>query len=326
MNGDRGKSPLADQMSARRWSLPGYVGPDGLILTEGSIARPAANEILVEVEAVGLNPLDLKLMAGTLQEFMPVQFPFIPASDVCGRVIAVGDAVKAFAPGARLVGMTPSQGAMASHVTFAPGPSITHAPEGLDPFDLAALPEVGLTALQILRSAAPSAKTVIAIVGASGGIGSIACQLCSKADAHVIATGLPSEKEFLQRNGVHEIINYKTTDVFDALRNRRQGRPDVLIDLVNEGTPLHASARALSPSGKLISTLVGPPPEEFEDVVVDYIRLSPQPGDMDHLVELLQSGALRPNVSRVFAFEQAKEAYLALRDEHARGKTIVRVR
>lgn len=308
------------------WSVAGYAGPEGLALRDRPIPEPGPGEMVVEVEAVGLNPLDLKLLSGSLRQFMPVVFPFTPGSDICGRILSVGGEVTGYRPGDRVAGMTPAHGAMATHVLCMPGPALTRAPVELDAVQLAALPEAGMTALAILDAAQLSPGETVAIIGATGGIGLLLCQMASAAGAYVIATDAPGDEPLLRENGAREVIDYTAADAVETLRNRGEGRPEVLIDLIDQGEQVLGAARALPAGGRLVSTLMGPPPEAFVDVEVHYIRLSPRPGDMAQLVELLRTGAIRSNVSAVHPFAEAPAAYAQLRDMHVRGKIVVRVR
>jgi NADPH:quinone reductase len=126
-------------------------------------------------------------------------------------------------------------------------------------------------------------------------------------------------------HGAHETIDHTREDVIAALAGRGDQAPLVLVDLINQGEKLVRSAQALHPKGRLVSTLFGPGPEAFASREVRYVRLSPQPGQLEHLLQSVEAGWLRPYVSQTFAFDQTPLAYAALAVGHVRGKLVVKV-
>ena len=307
------------------WSLEGYGQVEALRLQSKTFGALSTQQVLVEVEAAALNPLDLKLMSGALRDVMPTSFPFVPGGDVCGRVVALGPGVVDYVIGDRVVGLAPNQGAMATHVVLQVGPALCRAPEGLAAADLASLPEAGLTAMSVLRLAGIQTGQVVAIVGATGGIGLTLCQMASLAGAKVVATALPADQALVLRNGAWSTIDYGSGDIAARLLERTPAGFDVVVDLIHQFDALRPLADAVARGGKLISTLMGPDASEFRaDMKVEYIRLSPQPGDLQTLVNAVAQGTVKANVSRVFDFEQAPQAYLSLRDMHVVGKVVVR--
>jgi NADPH:quinone reductase len=310
--------------SADAWSIPAYGRVEDLVLGKLPVATPAADEMLVEIEAASLNPFDLKMIAGELRKMYPVSFPFVPGNDVCGHVVAVGAEVKTYKLRDRVVGYATKSGGMARYAICAEGPNSAHAPDSLSAEDLATLPEVGMTALAIMRAAELRGDDTVMIIGSTGGIGLLLCQLASQAGAHVIATAESHDEKLVRANGAHETIDYTKGDTVALLKAQYSAGVHVVIDLVNQNEALVASAAAVAKGGKLVSTLTGPDPTKFPPTVdVRYVRLSPSVGDLDQLVGAIADGSLRANVTGNFSFAHVREAYVSLRDSHARGKVVI---
>ena len=309
---------------AEGWAIDAYGKAEDLTLRPIERPEPTGTRILVAVEAASLNPLDLKLMSGLMAKFMPVPFPFVPGSDVCGTVAAVGADVTALRVGDRVVAMTAAHGAMATHVLCDSASAVVKAPRSAAAADLASLPEAGMTALQVLREAGLRPGQTVAVIGATGGVGLMLCQLARRAGARVIATARSDDERLVRANGADETIHYAADDAVDTLRARHPDGVDVSIDLVHQFDGLFASARAVRRGGRLVSTLMGPEAGAFEGgVEVRYVRLAPAAEDLRQLVDAMVDGVLKANVTGRFAFSNVPQAYVALRDGHARGKLVV---
>jgi NADPH:quinone reductase-like Zn-dependent oxidoreductase len=184
-----------------------------------------------------------------------------------------------------------------------------------------------MTAMAILREAGPLAGKTVAVIGATGGIGLILCQLAARAGAQVVASAAgEDDADLVRTNGAVETVDYSTGDTFDLLRLAHPDGVDVLVDLINQYDALFGSAAVVKRGGRLISTLIGPDASAFPaDVDVHYVRLAPSSADLGQLVEMVESGELVPTISLRFPFSQVPEAYVALRDQHVRGKIVVEI-
>ena len=313
-------SPLTS--TAQAWVMDAYGVVEDLALRDIELPPPTGTQILVATEAASLNPLDLKLLSGAMKEFMPVTFPFVPGSDVCGTVLAVGPDVVGFAAGDRVVAMVPS-GAMATRVLCDTASAVVRAPEG-PAWLWAGLPEAGMAALAVMDEAGLQAGQRVVILGATGGIGLLACQMASRAGAHVIATATPPDVALVTAHGATDTVDYTSPGAMDALAARYPDGLDVVIDLVHQFADLVASAAVLRPGGRLVSTLMGPPSAAFgRSVDVRYVRLAPSAQALQRLVDAVADGRLKTTVTQRFEFTRVPQAYLAMRDAHARGKLVV---
>lgn len=313
--------------AAQAWSIDAYGAAEDLTLRPRPLPSPTGSQVLVRVEGAALNPLDLKLIGGAMAQFMPVEFPFTPGSDACGEVVAAGPDAGRLSVGDRVVAMASEHGAMASHVLCDANGAVVRVADKASATAMAALPEAGMTALAAVRAARPEAGTTVAVIGGTGGVGLLVCQMAARAGAHVIATASGAEDGRLVRaSGAAATLDYHRGDAVEALLGMHPEGVDVVIDLVNQFDSLLGSARAVRKGGALVSTLVGPEHPAFGDAVqVRYIRLAPGAADLAEVVRGVDEGWLVPHVSRTFTFGQVPQAYAELRDCHVRGKIVVEV-
>ena len=163
-----------------------YGGPENLKF-EADVPEPTlgADSVLIEAAATSVNPIDWKIRSGARQKDFPLALPAILGCDVSGVVRAVGNNIRAFKPGDRVVAF--AQAAYAELVAVE-GSLLTHLPEGLDLVDAAAIPLIALTGDQLVRQAARAQYGQTFIVsGALGSVGRAAVHTAKKLGVHVIA-------------------------------------------------------------------------------------------------------------------------------------------
>lgn len=307
----------------KAWAVQDYGAVEALALIDYPLADPGPGELLIDVEAMALNPLDLKIISGAMREMMPAPMPFVPGSDVVGTVVALGEGVGDLAPGQRVVAST-WNGALAKRVLLPASAHVVAAPSWADAAELAALPMAGLTALHILRQLGDVAGKRLAILGATGGVGLALVQLASAAGATVIASARGADAALVTMNGATEVVDYASEPFAAAVGRRYPGGVELVVDLVSMFDGLLGSAAMVADGGVLLSTLFGPEQARFgERIRVIYSRLKAEPGDLYRVVEAYLAGTLRANVGARYGFSHARDACLALRDGHVRGKIVV---
>ncbi|WP_432072783.1 NADP-dependent oxidoreductase [Streptomyces wuyuanensis] len=283
-------------------------GPE--VLREVRVGRPAPrpNEVLVRVRAAGVNPTDWKHRAtgGFLGE--P---PFVLGWDLSGEVAETGIGVAAFKPGDEVFGMLPypfGHGSHAEYVTV-PARALTHKPASIDHVQAGALPLVSLTAWQALTEYAdvrPGQRVLVH--AAAGGLGHVAVQIAKARGAYVIGTASAGKHDFLREIGVDEPIDYRSTDVAEAVRD-----VDVVLDTLGGETSVR-SLRVLRPGGIVVSVLpVGPPElyEEAERLGVRAVRMLVEAdrAGMEAVAELVESGKLKATIAGTFPLADAAKAH-----------------
>lgn len=163
-----------------------YGGPENLKFS-ADVADPSCgpDSVLVEAAAASVNPIDWKIRSGVRQKDFPLQLPAILGKDVSGVVRAVGSSIRTFKPGDRVLAFAEKTYA---ELVVVEGAKLTHAPDGIDLVDAAALPVVVLTGDQLVRNvaAAQPGQTFI-VSGALGSVGRCAVHAAKKLGVHVIA-------------------------------------------------------------------------------------------------------------------------------------------
>lgn len=294
----------------------------------GDIARPQpkAGFLLVRIKAAGVNPYDVKLIAGMFKEYQPLTFPFVPGIDGAGIVEETGAGVEGWKQGDEVFGMFKSGTLAEFAVVSAADKRLARKPAAIDFIHAAAIPQSGLTAKTTIRAADLQHGQSVFVFGATGGVGLYATQLAKDRGATVVATGTASDTEYLRGLGVDDVIDYKARDAFGQAKKKYPDGFDVVIDLVNSGDALLRDAEIVRAGGKVLSTLSGPEQSEFPaGVEIQYIHLKAQSGDLDELADFAARGHLRVEVGRAYPFEEAAQALADLgdRSKHTRGKLVV---
>ncbi len=297
-----------------------YGPPSVLVVDEIDRPEPTAGEVLIKVHAAGVNPIDWKIRAGYLRQYMPVTLPSTPGLDVSGTVDSVGEGVSDFAPGDRVFGR--GAGTYAEYAV-APIATIAHIPEGVS-FDQAATLHVGgVTAwLGLFDSAHLEPGQRVLIQGGAGGVGAIAVQLARWKGAYVIATASTANVEFVRSLGADEVIDYTTVKVEDAVHD-----VDIVLDAV--GGEVTAQSWSALKAGGILVTVVGSADADVaakRGVRTAAIRRAPETRPfLDELGALVASGAVKPEIQRVFPLDEAAEAQAASETGHGRGRILLHV-
>ncbi|MFF7374732.1 NADP-dependent oxidoreductase [Streptomyces massasporeus] len=313
---------MSTQNTMRAISQDVLGGPE--VLKEVEIERPVPkpNQVLVRVRAAGVNPTDWKHRAtgGFLGE--P---PFVLGWDVSGVVEAVGIGVVAFAPGDEVFGMLPYPYGHGSHAEYviAPVRALTRKPAEVDHTQAGALPLVSLTAWQALTEHAdlqPGQRVLIH--AAAGGVGHVAVQIAKARGAYVIGTASAGKHEFLRSIGVDETIDYRETDVTEAVKDI-----DVVLDTIGGDNALH-SLRVLRPGGALVSILpVGSDDlyKEAERLGVRALRMlvDADRSGMEAIADLIETGKLRATIAGTFPLAEAAEAHTLGDTGRTTGKLVL---
>ncbi|MBE1560220.1 NADP-dependent oxidoreductase [Nonomuraea africana] len=297
-----------------------YAPVDQLSVAEVPTPSPGPGEVLVKVVAAALNPLDAKLATGELKEMFPVQHPFVLGMDAVGIVTAVGEAVSGFAVGDDVA--VYGRGTLAEYAVVPVGPGLVHLPSGLDAVRGAALITVAMTAECVIAAAEVKPDHDVLVVGATGGVGGLVVQLAAQEGARVFATAAPADTDYARDLGAHLTIDHTGTDtVEEALRLHHEGF-DTVIDLVNAGAALTATAPAVRRGGRLVSTLYGP--EVIGDLTPVYVYMTPESGDLARQAARVAEGRLAVDVAATYPFARSPQAVADLvAGVYTRGKVVV---
>jgi NADPH:quinone reductase-like Zn-dependent oxidoreductase len=319
-------------------------------LRAGEVADPEVREddVLVQVHAAGVNLLDSKLRSGEFKLILPYRVPFVLGHDVAGVVVRVGVRVKRFKPGDEVYAR-PSDHRIG---TFAELIAVQEKDLALKPKNLtmeeaASIPLVGLTAWQALveRGQLVAGQKVFIQAG-SGGVGTFAIQLAKHLGATVATTTSTSNIDMVRGLGADVIVDYKTED-FEA---KLSGYDLVLHS--QDGKALEKSLRVLGPGGRLVS-ISGPPDPDFAkeigapwfvklamrllsfgtrrrakslNTTFSFLFMKASGDQLGQIATLIESGAVRPVVDKVFPFQSTNEALAYVETGRARGKVVIKVK
>jgi NADPH:quinone reductase-like Zn-dependent oxidoreductase len=281
------------------------------------------DQVLVEVKAAGVNPVDFKIRAGYLQGLLPHHLPLIPGWDVAGVVRAVGIGVQDWRPGDEILAY-----ARKDHVQFGtyaelvalPDRMIARKPSNVDFVTAAALPLAGLTALQALKAVGTGSGDVVLVHAAAGGVGHLQVQIARELGAaRVLGTASPRNHEFVRFLGA-EPVAYGDALV-DAVAELvgGDGRVDVVVDNVG-GLAFDQSLQLVRDRTRMTSIVDGPRALE-NGVINTWAR--PNAEQTQWLVDRVAAGSVRVEVQQTFPLADAVKAHKLLEGGHVRGKVVL---
>ena len=306
------------------------------------------DEVLVQVHAAGVNLLDSKVRNGEFKIILPYRLPLILGHDVAGAVVKVGPRVRQFMLGDEVYARADDLriGTFAELVPVKER-SLALKPKSLTMEEAASIPLVALTAWQALIEKAKLKRgQKIFIQAGSGGVGTFAIQLAKHLGATVAATTSTINVPLVKSLGADVVIDYKTQDFEDVLRDY-----DVVLNS-QDGATLAKSLRVLKGGGKLIS-ISGPPDPEFgkesgaswfvrliirllsagvrkkanrRDLKYSFLFMRANGHQLFEITQLIEAGAIRPVIDRVFPFESTNEALAYVEAGRAKGKVVVKLK
>lgn len=288
--------------------------PAVLRLEEAAQPEPEDGQVLVRVRAASVNPIDWKFRRGLVDK----QLPAVLGSDLSGTVeVSRADG---FAAGDEVFGSAAS-GSYAELAT-ARGSAIAKKPAGLSHEQAAALGVAGLTAWQALfdSGALESGQTAL-IAGAPGGVGHFAVQFARAAGAVAIGTGSARNREFVLGLGAERFVDYTQEDVAAEVTGA-----DVAFDTVG-GQTTESLLASLREGGRLV-TIAGKAPEEEagrRGVHAERLQMSPDPGQLARIAELVAAGEVRVEMAEVFPLSEVARAHEVSEGGHVRGKLVLTV-
>jgi NADPH:quinone reductase-like Zn-dependent oxidoreductase len=299
-------------------------GPEVLTIVDAPTPRVLPTEVLVRVEAIGLNPLEPRLRAGEFPLLGPP--PFILGWDISG-VVEDAPQTWRFRPGDEVFGMPLFPRAANAYAEFVAAPALHLArkPTSLSHVEAAALPVAGLTAWQgLVDLGGVTEGDRVLVHGGGGGVGHLAIQLAKALGAHVITTAGTDKREFVEGLGADEVIDYTAADFTEAT-----GDIDVVLDTLG-GDTAGRSLGVLRPGGHLVTAVA----EEDTELAARFeaagrrfsgIAVDPDPVALRGLADLVDQGRLRVHVQETFPFERIADAHRLIERGHLRGKVVLTV-
>lgn len=305
-------------------------GPEVFAERELAMVEAAVGEVIVRVEAAGVNPIDAKTRGGRGAAHLIREFPAVLGIDFCGTIVQPAFDAHPFHVGDRVYGLVSVPRLSGTYAEFVavPAVAIARAPLNLGAKESAALPCAALTAWGCINSVgAVQPGQRVLIHAAAGGVGHLAVQLAHLAGAYVVATASERNRDWLGELGADEVIDYRTTRFEEATSDI-----DLVVDLignVHDDTGSR-SLTVLRPGGLLISVPTGSWPEYRADAAAAGVRATnikaiSDTATLTAIAELADDGRLRVNLDREFSLRDVAEAHRVLEEGHTRGKLVLHV-
>lgn len=332
----------------RAFVLDGYGAiADHVRVAELADPAPGAGDVLIEIHAASLNPIDFKIVHGDLKRVSKYQLPRPFGFDASGIVLSAGARAVSFKPGDAVYARASREtiGTFAEKIAL-PQEFVARKPAAISHAQAAALPLVGLTTLQGFARVRARAGQRILIHAGAGGIGTFAVQYASHLGLHVTTTTSSKNVDFVKSLGADRVIAYDRENYLEA-----GGDYDIVYDTL--GGAFTVDAFKVVKRGGAVISLSGPPDRDFArregagwlvravvwlmshkvyaastEAGATYCWFFTEPsGDqLREIAGLVESGAIKPVIDREFAFEQLPAALTYLEAGRARGKVVLKVK
>jgi len=306
-----------------------FGNPEVFEIAEMPIPKPGDDQLLVEVHASSVNPIDWKTRLGNLKYILGSGFPIVLGYDVAGKVEKTGKNVTGFKPGDLVYGRLDKKfgGALAEYAVgsanvFAP------IPKGLSMEKAAAIPLAALTALQGLRDKTHvTLDDDVLVIGAAGGVGHFALQIAKIMGARVTAVCSARHQNMINILKPDRWIDYRTTDYLSEGK-----KYDVIYDAVGKESFL-TCRHILKPGGTYINTLPRPKIilHKFLSVFtrgkkVKTLLMKPRADDLLWINEKIKSGQFQVFIDSVFTLNEISAAHERSEMGHAEGKIVIKIK
>jgi NADPH2:quinone reductase len=285
---------------------------------------PDPHEVLVRLRASSVNPVDNAIAAGMLKDIVEHVFPITLGRDYAGVVEDIGADVTGFSVGDEVFGFIPGMtptvhaGSWAELIVAPESMSIARKPDGVDLATAGAAPLAATTAISAIDALALAQGDTLLVIGATGGVGSVAVQLATAAGATVIAPALPEDEDYLRALGVADILP-RDDDIAAAVRQRYPDGVDALLDNVSYApgaydAALKDGARVASPNNA-----AGEGPGRTN------VMAAPTTENLQRLAHLLDTGTLKVRIQHTYPLDHAAAAMNTLATTHTQGKIALQI-
>ncbi|PGS93890.1 NADP-dependent oxidoreductase [Bacillus cereus] len=314
------------------------------------VPTPEINEyeVLAEIHAASINPIDFKIRDGKVKMLLKYEMPLILGNDFSGVIVKVGSKVTHFKVGDEIYARPRKNkiGTFAEYIAIHED-DIALKPKNLSFEEAASIPLVGLTSYQALHDIMNLQKDQkILIHAGSGGVGTFAIQLAKIMGATVTTTASEARADLVTSLGADEIINYKTEKFEDILTNY-----DAVFDTIG-GTTLEKSFNIIKSGGNIVS-VSGMPNARFgkefgsgffktllfslaskkltalekkHNAQYSFLFMKPSGDQLRTIANYIEAGKIKPVIDRVFPFEEAQKAMEYSESGRAKGKIIVKIK
>jgi NADPH:quinone reductase-like Zn-dependent oxidoreductase len=295
-----------------------YGGIDVLYVAEVERPVPGPGQVLVRVEAAGINPGEMSIRTGILHERWPATFPSGQGSDLAGIVVEVGEGVDGVSGGDEVIGFTDNRGSHAEYV-LVEATDLVPRPPNVSFEEGGVLYVAGTTAYAAVRAVGLGAGDTVVVSGAAGGVGSLAVQLARNAGAKVIGVASEPNHEWLTAHGVIPVAYGE--GLTDRIR-AAAGKVDAFIDTF--GADYVEIALELGVTPDRINTVANYAAVDKYGIKSEGNSAAGTATVVGELADLVAKGRLDIPIAAVYLLEQVQDAFQDLERHHTRGKIVLR--
>jgi NADPH:quinone reductase-like Zn-dependent oxidoreductase len=306
------------------------------------VSKPTvqANDVLIEVKAAAINPIDKSIILGNLQGMLPIPMPSTSAYDVSGVVIEKGNEVSNFEIGDLVYSRVPQEqmGTLAEFVAVTSA-AVSMKPGNISFEEAASIPLAGLTALQSLEYAGIKENDKVLIHAGSGGVGSFAIQYAKAKGAYIYTTTSTSNVEWVKELGADRVIDYKTEDYKSIVKD-----VDIVFDTLGQNYSLESFE--VVKQGGIVVSVVGPLDETSakmfgmddyklpddlakagrdKNAEYKFIFMHPNGSHLNEIKSMIEDEKIKPIIDKEYPFSQSIEAFEHLASGRAKGKIVVKI-
>tara|TARA_R110002124_G_scaffold120157_3_gene278052 strand:- start:46005 stop:46949 length:945 start_codon:yes stop_codon:yes gene_type:complete len=289
--------------------------------------EPGEGEVLVRIKAAGVNPVDAFVANGMLKDAISNEFPTIPGWDMAGVVEERGHSARRFKEGDEVYAY--ARRPVIKHGTFAeyialPESYLAKRPQKISMEEAGGIPLVGLTAYQAIFDAGKMKEgQILLILGASGGVGTLAIQLAKAHGIKVIGVASEKNHNYMEELGADAVIDYKDNHVGEAVEAIEPDGVDMIFHC-SRGEALNQvmETGVLKENGHLIS-ITNSNPDINDDINFQYVFVEPNAVQLQHIQELADDGKIKVHVSKAYKLEEAGQALKDVQTLHTRGKLVI---
>lgn len=313
---------------------------DSLVFNEVSKPKIEKTDVLIQVKAAAINPIDKLIIGGYLQSMLPIPLPSSMSYDVSGIVIEKGDEVTSLEIGDLVYSRVPQEqmGTIAEYVAVTSS-AVSKKAGNITFEEAASLPLAGLTAMQTLEYAKIKESDKVLIHAGSGGVGSLAVQYAKAKGAYVYTTTSTANVNWVKELGADRVIDYKTEDYKVIAKD-----VDIVFDTLGDNYTLEAfgvikqGGKVLSVKGsfdeetaKIFGMVDYKLPEELAKLVsaknatYKYIFMHPNGEHLNEIKTLVEDGKIKPIIDKVYSYSDSIDAFTHLATGRAKGKIVIKI-
>ena len=290
--------------------------------------EPGDGQVRVRVEAAAVNPADVWMASGAYKDFMPHVFPLVLGSDLGGTIDRLGPGVDGLAVGDPVFGMhgkmNVGEGTFAEFAVASVG-TIARRPADIDPAFGTALSLAGVSALEMVDAVSPGPGDEVVIIGATGGIGSIATQLLAARGATVVAINRAVNHDYARELGADETLDYETGNVVEAIRAAHPNGIAAILDTAGDKEELAGLAELVRSGGHVVSMKGAADADALASRGVTGINIRTQATTekLERLARNVSEGTLhRPEIATA-PLDEAGRVLAEIGSGHTRGKLVI---